>query len=144
MATTNRISTGVVLALALAAASAPGASARPVGADPSSAAGSQASTAVRSNPDQQTVNGVTANRTSAAVYSRQEKSIGPSTAPSTTAGIPKAIAPPVVVRLQAPASGFDWGDAGIGAAGGFALSMIGLGGALAVSQRHTRRARTTT
>jgi hypothetical protein len=37
-------------------------------------------------------------------------------------------------------SGFDWGDAGIGAAGGLALSMVGLGGALAVSQRRTRRA----
>jgi len=45
---------------------------------------------------------------------------------------------PTIVRVTAPNSGFDWGDAGIGAAGGFALSMIGLGGALAVSQRRTR------
>jgi hypothetical protein len=46
---------------------------------------------------------------------------------------------PTIVRVSAPASGFDWGDAGIGAAGGFALSMIGVGGALATSQRRGRR-----
>lgn len=48
---------------------------------------------------------------------------------------------PTVVRVTAP-SGFDWGDAGIGAAGGLALTMIGVGGALAASQRrdrHTQR-----
>ena len=31
--------------------------------------------------------------------------------------------------------GFDWGDAGIGAGAAFALTMIGLGGALVVSSR---------
>lgn len=51
---------------------------------------------------------------------------------------------PAIVRLTAHASGFDWGDAGIGAAGGIALSMLGLGGALAVSQRRTQRTRHTT
>jgi hypothetical protein len=40
-----------------------------------------------------------------------------------------------VVRVIAPAGGFDWGDAGIGAAGGFALSMLGVGGAIAISRR---------
>ena len=85
-----------------------------------------------------------ANPTPAAVYSRQDKSIVPATSPSTTAGsTAKVSAAPPVVRIQVPASGFDWGDAGIGAAGGFALSMIGLGGALAVSQRRTRRNRQT-
>src|SRR5947199_403379 len=79
-----------------------------------------------------------------AVNSRQDKSIAPSTAPSRTAGIAKTTAPPAVVRVQASASGFDWGDAGIGAAGGLALSMIGLGGVLAASQRRTRRTRHTT
>ena len=51
--------------------------------------------------------------------------------------------PPVteaaIVRVSGPTTGFDWGDAGIGAAGGFALSMIGIGGAVLVSQRRTRR-----
>ena len=62
-----------------------------------------------------------------AVYSRQDKSLLPSNDP-----------PQAVVRISAPGGGFDWGDAGIGAAGGFALSMIGIGGALVVSQRRTR------
>jgi hypothetical protein len=113
-------------------------SARLTGADAATAANGPSSTAVRPNPDGQTVTGATANRTSAAVYSRQDKSSVPVSSQSTTA---KVSTPPPVVRLQAPASGFDWGDAGIGAAGGLALSMIGLGGALAVSQRQTRRAR---
>jgi guanyl-specific ribonuclease Sa len=60
-----------------------------------------------------------------AAYSRQDKAVLP---PNNQA----------VVRVQAPGGGFDWGDAGIGAAGGFALSMIGIGGALVVSQRRTR------
>jgi hypothetical protein len=47
--------------------------------------------------------------------------------------------PQAVVRAHVPQSGFDWGDAGIGAAGGLALSMIAVGGAFAVSQRRSRR-----
>ena len=46
-------------------------------------------------------------------------------------------APPTIVRISSRSDGFDWSDAGIGAAGGFALSMIGIGGALVVSQRRT-------
>jgi hypothetical protein len=48
-------------------------------------------------------------------------------------------APPTIVRVSSPNSGFDWGDAGIGAAGGIALSMIGIGSALAVSAHRARR-----
>jgi hypothetical protein len=144
MTTTHHISTGVVLALALAAAGAPAASARPVGPDAATAANGQSSTAVRPNPDQQTATGATANRTSAGGYSRQDKSIMASASPSTSARIAQASAPPPVVRLHAPAGGFDWGDAGIGAAGGLALSMIGVGGALAISQNRARRTRGTT
>jgi hypothetical protein len=59
--------------------------------------------------------------------------LSPATAPSVTAGVS-----PTIVRVTAPSSGFDWGDAGIGAAGGFALSMIGIGGALALSQHRSR------
>ena len=44
-------------------------------------------------------------------------------------------AAPTIVRVSVP-TGFDWSDAGIGAAGGFALAMLVLGAALAVSQRH--------
>jgi hypothetical protein len=43
-----------------------------------------------------------------------------------------------IVRVAAP-GGFDWGDAGIGAAGGFGLSMLAIGGGLVVTQRRGRR-----
>jgi len=49
-----------------------------------------------------------------------------------------------VVRITTPASGFDWGDAGIGAAGGLALAMLGVGGVLVISDRRPRRRRHTT
>ena len=52
---------------------------------------------------------------------------------------------PTIVRVSAPSSpGFDWGDAGIGAAGGVALSIVGLGGALAILARRTPPNRPTT
>lgn len=38
-----------------------------------------------------------------------------------------------------PNGGFDWADAGIGAAGGLVLSLLGVGGALAISERRTSR-----
>jgi hypothetical protein len=66
-----------------------------------------------------------------ALYSRQDKSL---VAPNDP--------PAAVVQVQAPNSGFDWSDAGIGAAGGFALSMIAIGGALVVSPRRTRHSDT--
>ena len=43
-----------------------------------------------------------------------------------------------IVRVTVPASGFDWADAGIGAAGGLAVTMLGVGGALVLSQRRAR------
>ena len=53
---------------------------------------------------------------------------------------------PSTVRLvpAAPNTGFDWGDAGIGAGGAFALTMIGIGGALVLSSRRHRDARPAT
>ena len=42
----------------------------------------------------------------------------------------------VVVQLTT-ARGFDWGDAGIGAAGGLALTLLGVGAALTVSGHRT-------
>ena len=45
---------------------------------------------------------------------------------------------PTIVRVIAPSNAFDWGDAGIGAAAGLALAMLGLGGTLALSQRRPR------
>jgi hypothetical protein len=52
------------------------------------------------------------------------------TAPST---------PSTIVRVTPSTGAFDWGDAGIGAGGGFALSMIVIGGALVASQRRGHR-----
>jgi hypothetical protein len=48
-------------------------------------------------------------------------------------------ATPAVVEVQAPSGGFDWGDAGIGAAGMLALFSIGAGSALMLTGRRRRR-----
>ena len=53
-------------------------------------------------------------------------------------GYGSGTAAPTVVRVVDGHSGFDWADAAIGAAGGIALSMLGLGGAHGVSQHRTR------
>jgi len=45
---------------------------------------------------------------------------------------------PVLVEVSS-GSGFDWGDAGIGAAAGLGVSMIVVGGGFARSQRRGRR-----
>jgi hypothetical protein len=46
-----------------------------------------------------------------------------------------------IVRVSA-AGGFDWGDAGIGAAGALGLSMLGVGGGIVVTTRRRRTPRT--
>jgi hypothetical protein len=109
---TRRTATTAAIILSLAAG-APAASARPADIFPPS------------------------HQSPAAVYSRPDRTMIPVTAPYVGA-VANTTAPPVVARVQAPQSGFDWGDAGIGAAG-LALSMIGIGGAFAVSQRRSRR-----
>ena len=122
MTTNHRITTTALLIVSVAAAGAPAASAMPIGGDPA--------TAVNPTPT---------------VYSPQDKSLVPGTSPSTSGGaVAKVSASQPVVRIQTPNGGFDWGDAGIGAAGGLALAMVGLGGGLVLSQRRTRRASQTT
>jgi hypothetical protein len=64
------------------------------------------------------------------------------TAPAaTSARLPPPDPPPsndpVVFVQTSPRSGFDWGDAGIGAAGGVGLAMLAAGG-LVVAQRRGR------
>ena len=49
-------------------------------------------------------------------------------------------APATVVRVVAPNGGFDWGDAGIGAAGAIVLMLIGTSGVLAATHGRGRRA----
>ena len=62
-------------------------------------------------------------------------------APAASAVIPAPdpIPPKPGPKIVYVNSGFDWGDAGIGAAGGLALAMLGVGGGLAISQRRERR-----
>ena len=122
MTTTHRITTAAALVLSVAATSAPTATARLDDGNPAT----------------------TANRAPATVYSRPDKSVIAVTTPYGRRVAQTASAPQAVVRIQTPPSGFDWGDAGIGAAGGVAIAMLGLGGALAVSQRRPRRTRQTT
>jgi hypothetical protein len=56
------------------------------------------------------------------------------------AGLPESPAPDTVVDIrEAPTGGFDWGDAGIGAAGLLAMLSIAGGLALMVTTRRRRR-----
>jgi hypothetical protein len=109
----NRTVTTAAIILSLAAAGAPAASARPIDFVP----------AVHHSPT--------------AIYDRPDREMVPVTS-TDGADVAQATLPQPVVRAQAPQSGFDWGDAGIGAAG-LALSVIGVGGAFVVSQRRSRR-----
>jgi hypothetical protein len=78
--------------------------------------------------------------TATAMPVRADPPTGPNRAPAT---VQTTSAPPPVVRIQTP-SGFDWGDAGSGAAGGVAFAMLGLGGGLVISHHRPRRTRHTT
>jgi len=63
--------------------------------------------------------------------------IRPAPEPAMIAPAPShASSGPVVVVTER--DGFNWSDAGIGAAGGLALALIGGGGAVVVSQRPRR------
>jgi hypothetical protein len=62
------------------------------------------------------------------------------------AGGPKVVASapaarPIAVRAAAASAGFHWGDAGIGAGGAVALTMVLIGGALAVMKIRRRSTR---
>jgi hypothetical protein len=58
-------------------------------------------------------------------------------APSPPAARVTASRVPVRIVHASGHGGIDWGDAAIGAAAGAGITLLGLGGALAVSQRHT-------
>lgn len=123
MTTYRRITRLVTVAGALALAATP-AVAQPVG-------GYAGGKYIRQ--DKQLVAPSTASVPSAGSYVRQDKQlVGPNSASPS----------PTIVRLSPASGGFDWGDAGLGAAGGFALSMLAVGGVLAVTQRRGRRGQT--
>jgi hypothetical protein len=58
--------------------------------------------------------------------------------------LPPVQTPVSVVTVDNPSSGFDWGDAGIGAAGMMALFSIAAGSALLITTRRRRGFRTAT
>jgi hypothetical protein len=64
--------------------------------------------------------------------------------PADSGGASYTIPQTPVVRITTPASGFDWGDAGIGAAGGLALAMLGVGGGLLITHQRPGRTNHTT
>jgi hypothetical protein len=53
--------------------------------------------------------------------------------------LPPVQVPTQVVEIAQPSTGFDWGDAGIGAAGLLALLSIGTGLTMGVAQSRRRR-----
>lgn len=54
---------------------------------------------------------------------------------------PPLSGPATIVHVTNPNGGFNWADAGIGAAGALGLAMLTAAGALAISQRRARRTR---
>ena len=149
----------IALAAALTASLAPAAWADPAPlakAEATIAANSQSNTTVRPNPDEQTVTGATANPGPCSeVCSGGAESYGSASQRSGTpdesgatlphdsrprwAAAPSlystASTPPTVVRVVTHNGGFHWSDAGIGAGGMLALTLIGLGGAITLTHR---------
>ena len=149
----------IALAAALTASLAPAAWADPAplaNAEARIAATSQSSTAVQPNPDEQTGSNAPATPAPCGDVCSGH-GYGPvsvaTRAPATTApcgdvcsghgygpvnvstrAIP-SVRPP---SAAAPSSSFDWGDAGIGAGSMLALTLIGVGGVLAASNRRGR------
>jgi hypothetical protein len=149
MTTTHRITIGVVLALALASSAS--ASARQVdlnttGSEVAAATASSQTTSHDTTnaapPFVRAASARVAHQLAARDAARDTAIV--STSPHSevidNGGYGPPNAAPVVLGVTAGTSGFDWGDAAIGAAGGIALTMIGLAAALAASQRRTRRA----
>jgi hypothetical protein len=136
------ITTTLIVALAISAAPA------------AAASSSSTSPAVLPNPDEQTL---TSNPQPPAPPAPSQASATPCseicsggpTSPVTTStgpgsevidngGYDRPKTPATVVHVTTPQS-FDWGDAGIGAAGALGLTMLALGAALTVSLRRARR-----
>ncbi len=117
MITRHRVTTLAAIFVSFAAVGAPGASARPVDVVPAS------------------------NPSPTAIYSRPDREVVPVSSPVSSATPLERQRVAAVVRVEMPQTGFDWGDAGIGAAGGLALAMLGLGAALVISRRRPARTR---
>ena len=134
----HHINTAIALTLALAAAAPSGASARPFEPIPAPTT-TQTHAPPASNPHSRdaanpAVRAIQAQgaRVARELAARDARTGGEIVNPT----------PPLTVTVFQP-NGFDWGDAAIGAAGGLALSLIGIGGAVGVSQYRSRRTRNT-
>jgi hypothetical protein len=161
MTTTHRMTTTAALILTLAGVAAPAATARPVD-DPATPV-SRTPASVYSRPDKTLIpvgppatSGAAVGRAAllrslaqqkrqrvAALSAYREGQLATAFDIAATAAN-EASAPQAVARVHAPQTGFDWGDAGIGAAGGLALAMLGVGGGLVISRQRPRRTRPTT
>lgn len=143
MTTSHRISIGIVLSLALATSAAP-TSARPVDLNhnPGSHLAAPKANALPDYPGMRPVAAAGAEYGYGTTPSLSEDANSPRSEVVSGGGYGTTDTPETVVRVVAPSDGFDWGDAGIGAAAGLALCTIGLGGALAVAQHRTRRTAT--
>ena|SRR5437764_1494685 len=125
MLSKHQLRAGVGTALAIGALAAPAASASPI------------HDGMSARPDTQVVSSAPAGRQiDPLAFSRQDKQ-AVSTAPATTGSAHVTASPSPGSPVATSDGGFDWGDAGIGAAGGLVLAMGGLGGALAISRRRT-------
>ena len=113
----QHIKTGLAVTLVLAAIAAPTASAH----------GTQAGWVVRPNPDEQAAQLARAAATRPAQNTWVVR-------PNPDEQYPQP-APVTIVRVTDPHGGFDWGDAGIGAAGALGLILAATGGTLLLARR---------
>jgi hypothetical protein len=132
MFSTQRITRVTAIALTAGAVAAPVATARPARMAPN------AGLAAVSVSQQHQLQAATAPAVAPHAYTRQDKQV---TVSSRSQG--PLNNSPASAQTATSGSGFDWGDAGIGAAGGLAISVVGIGGAFALSQRRSRRTRPT-
>jgi hypothetical protein len=157
MSTTRRIGTSIALALALAASAAP-AGARPfdLNANSSYVPAGSASTQAASQPGNPTgvppiLSAAKRSQEAALQQAQQQQRLAylahhePNNAKYSSAALNAYAAavrpavPSTVVRVVSHDGRFDWGDAGIGAAGALGLALVGAGGAFAISQQRQNR-----
>jgi hypothetical protein len=140
MLSPQHITKSVAVALAVGAFAAPVASAGPIadysrqdkqlspstqqGLPPILPAPNPSQSAAIQRAEQQAAQGRAQTLLSGARYSNAETNAYPSRS---------------AVRVNAQDGSFDWGDAGIGAAGGLVLSVVAIGGGLVLVQRRERR-----
>jgi hypothetical protein len=117
MRSSQHLKTGLAVTLVLGAIYAPAASAH----------GGQAGWVVRPNPDQQAAQLARAAATQPATNTWVVRPNPDEQYPSPT--------PITIMRVTDPNSGFDWGDAGIGAAGTLGLILAATGGTLLLARR---------